>query len=108
MSRCLSRYRRRARRVASRARVEATVRGRLAVVGTLDRLADIAEAAGDADAASGLDRCIAELCSVRPGARGSRLRPPAASLEDVKRAVFALDPDGQREILDRLLEDRLP
>ena len=103
MNRHLRRYRRHVRRAnASRARVEATVQGRMAVVATLDRLADVADAAGDADAVSSLDRCIAELCCAR------RSDPPRLALqvtrfEDTQRAVFALGPDGQREILDWLL-----
>jgi hypothetical protein len=67
MRRHLRHYRRRARRIrrsASHHRVEATVLGRMAVVGALDRLCDIADMAGDADAVASLDRCIGELCCV--------------------------------------------
>lgn len=86
MNRHLRRYRKNVHRAASRHRIEATVKGRLAVVATLDRLADIAEAAGDADAAAILDAAIGELCRVPP-VRACGTPPDTRLLADIARAV---------------------
>lgn len=84
------RYRRAVVRTASHARVDSTVRGRLAAIATLDRLADVADAAGDAAAAAALDRCIGELyCAPRPTISACRSDIRSDELFTLARAALA-------------------